>query len=325
MRRVRQHLISMTIHGVARKWYCLPCARCRTVHTAEGAACAPPRFLKSILATCALCVLIAPLIGALEYGQESPVDRLSVPFSDPSRPRLVKASLLNGGITVKGYEGKDVVVEARARGRDSSPREKPVKRTEGLRRLENTSTGLNVEEEDNVVSVDVGSINRPIDLVIQVPVSTSLKLGCVNDGDITVERVSGVIEVDNINGAVTLSDVSGAVLAHALNKDVKVTLVKVTPDKPMSFSSLSGDIDVTFPPDVKAKVNLKSDNGEIYSDFEIRLDPAARQPVVEEARGKGGKYRVRIENALNGVINGGGPEMQFKTFNGNIYLRKGQK
>jgi hypothetical protein len=237
----------------------------------------------------------------------------------------VKASLLNGGITVKGYEGKDVAVEARPRGRVSSQPEKPAKRTEGLRKLENTSTGLNVEEENNVVSVGVSSFNRPIDLVIQVPVDTSLKLGCINDGDITVEKVSGEIEVDNINGAVTLSSVSGAVLVHALNKDVKVSLVNVTPDKPMSFSSLNGDIDVTFPPDVKAKVNLKSDNGEIYSDFEIRLDPAARQPVVEETRGKGGKYRVRIENALNGLVNGGGPEIQFKTFNGNIYLRKGQK
>jgi hypothetical protein len=114
-------------------------ARSRTTYPAEGAMCASSRFLKNILATCALTVLISLWIGALAFGQESHVDRLSVPFSDPSRPRLVKASLFNGGITVKWYEGKDVVVEARARGHESSQQEKPAKRTEGLRKWENTS------------------------------------------------------------------------------------------------------------------------------------------------------------------------------------------
>ncbi len=38
----------------------------------------------------------------------------------------------------------------------------------------------------------------------------------------------------------------------------------------MSFSTMNGDVDVTMPGDVKARVKLKSDNGEIYSDFEVR-------------------------------------------------------
>ena len=45
--------------------------------------------------------------------QENQPDRVTVPFSDASRPRMVKCSLLNGAISVKGYEGKDVIVEAR--------------------------------------------------------------------------------------------------------------------------------------------------------------------------------------------------------------------
>lgn len=273
-----------------------------------------------------LFITVLPLwMGAFAYSQEGKPDRLTVPFSDPSRAHLVKVNLLSGGITVKGYEGKEVVIEARLQGGEPSREGKPAKKTEGLRRLENTATGLNVEEEDNVINVGVSSFNRTVDLTIQVPVTTSLKLGCVNDGDITVERVNGEIEVNNINGAVTLTNISGVVLAHALNHDVKVTLAKVTPDKSMSFSSLNGDIDVTFPPDIRAKVNMKSDNGEIYSDFEIRMDQTARQPIVEEARSKGGTYRVRIEKAIIGTINGGGPEIQFKTFNGSIYIRKGAK
>jgi DUF4097 and DUF4098 domain-containing protein YvlB len=45
-------------------------------------------------------------------------------------------------------------------------------------------------------------------------------------------------------------------------------------------------------------------------------------PVVEDGRSKGGKYKVKIDKTTVGSINGGGPDLDFKTFNGNIYIRK---
>ena len=137
-----------------------------------------------------------------------------------------------------------------------------------------------------------------------------------------VENISGEIEVNNINGGVKLTNVSGSVIAHALNQNVVVKLNKVTPDKSMSFSSLNGDIDVTLPADIKAKAKLKTDNGEIYSDFDIKIDPGSRQARDRRWPLDGGKYRVRIDKAMYGIINGGGPEFLFQTFNGNIYIRK---
>jgi len=144
----------------------------------------------------------------------------------------------------------------------------------------------------------------------------------VNGGDIVVDRISGEIEVNNVNGGVTLTNVSGSVIAHALNKNVVVKLEKITADKSMSFSSLNGDVDVTLPADTKARVKLKTDNGEIYSDFEVKMDASSQRPVVEDGRPNRGKYRVRIDHAMYGTINGGGPEFQFQTFNGNVYIRK---
>ena len=56
--------------------------------------------------------LIAP--GARAEAQaQSGNDRVSVALSDPSRPAFIKASAVNGSITVKAYEGKEVIVEAR--------------------------------------------------------------------------------------------------------------------------------------------------------------------------------------------------------------------
>jgi len=264
------------------------------------------------------------LIGTATLGQDIPSDRVSVPFRDPSRPGMVKVNLMTGGISVKGYDGKVVVVEARLRGGKSSKEERSDKKAEGLKRIEIATTGLTVEEEDNVVSVSTGPMGHTVDLTLQVPTATSLKLGCLNDGSIVVEKVEGEIEVNNLNGPVTLTSVSGVVVAHSLNGEVVTQMDKVTPDKSMSCSTFNGDIDVTLPPQTKANVKLESQNGNIYSDFEIGFDKTPRQPTVEDGRKEGGRYRIVFDKGVVGTINGGGPEIRFKTVNGNIHIRKGK-
>jgi len=241
---------------------------------------------------------------------------VSVNLSDPSRPAFIKASAVNGSITVKAYEGKEVIVEARERNEES---EKP---SGGPKRLRISTTGLTVEEENNEVRISTESYARTIDLTISVPVHTSVKLRAVNDGDITVTGIEGEIDVDDVNGAVTLNNISGSAVAHALNEHVHVTFTKVNPQKPMAFSSLNGDIDVTFPADLKANVSIRSDRGDVFSDFDVQLNASAPKQEVEDARGKGGKYRVKIDKTVHGTINGGGPEYQFTNFQGRIYIRK---
>jgi DUF4097 and DUF4098 domain-containing protein YvlB len=255
--------------------------------------------------------LLAPLAGA----QSSP-DRVSVNLSDPARPAFIKASMVNGGITVKAYEGKEVIVEARTRNEE---REKP---SGGPKRLNISTTGLSIEEENNEVRINTESYARTIDLTISVPMHTSVKLRAVNDGDITVTGIEGEIDVDDVNGAVTLNNISGSAVAHALNEHVHATFVKVNSQKPMAFSSLNGDIDVTFPADVKANVSIRSDRGDVFSDFDVQLQASAPKQEVEDGRGKGGKYRVKIDKTVHGTINGGGPEYQFTNFQGQIYIRK---
>lgn len=259
----------------------------------------------------AFLLLAVPCLQAQAGG-----DRIAVPLSDPSRPAKLEAHLLNGGITVKGTDGKEVVVEARARTRDSS-------RGEGsMKRLQINSTGLTVEEENNQVRVGVEAFQRNIDLEISVPRRTSLNLSVVNGGNIMVSDVEGEFDVNNTNGKVTLTNVAGSAMAHALNGRVLVTFTRVDPQKAMSFSSLNGTIDVTFPADLKANVSFSTDNGEVLSDFDVQMQATAPKQIVEDGRSKGGKYIVKIDKTVSGKINGGGPEIQFKNFNGNIYIRK---
>jgi hypothetical protein len=269
------------------------------------------------VATIAVVTLGLSAGRTLAQGQtQSGVDRIPVTLSDPSRPARVKVSMVNGGITVKGYEGKEVVVEARVRNRENARNEG------GPKRLAISTTGLSVEEENNEVNINTESYMHAIDVTVSVPVHTSLRLRAVNDGDIVVTGVDGELDVDDINGAVTLNNVSGSVVAHALNGHVHATLTKVDPQKAMAFSSLNGDIDVTFPADLKANVSIRSDQGDVFSDFDVQLQATAPQPVVEDSRRHGGKYRVKIDKTVRGTINGGGPEIQFRNFQGKIYIRK---
>ena len=276
------------------------------------------RFSSLVVAVPLLCVALAAAPARTQAQESSSPDRVAVTLTDPSRPALVKASLINGGITVKAYDGKEVIVEARARTRD---RESSRSESGNMKRIVVSSSGLSVEAENNEVHISTDSYMRPIDLIISVPVHTSLKLSAVNDGNIVVTGVDGELDVNDVNGSVTLSNVSGSAVAHALNGRLLATFTHVN-QKPMAFSSLNGDIDVTFPADLKANLSLKSDRGEIFSDFDVQVQASAPQQTVEDGRKDGGKYVVKIDKAVHGTIGGGGPEMQFTNFNGSIYIRK---
>jgi DUF4097 and DUF4098 domain-containing protein YvlB len=287
--------------------------------------------------------------GGLVPAQESAPERAVVPLSNPGKPALVEVETMRGAITIKGYDGKDVIVEARTREKviaqaregvapalaptpqeipappapaaraERAPKEKNAKAA-GMKLIPLSSSGLSIEEENNVVSINTESWKRAVDLVIQVPAACSLKLTSQNDGEIKVDNVSGEIEVENLNGSITLTNCSGTVVASTLNGEVSVGFVKVAPDKPMSFSTMNGDIDVTFPADLKATVRLKSERGDVYSDFDMTLKQDAAK--TEEPRREDGKYRISFDRSILGAINGGGPEIQFSTFNGDIYIRK---
>jgi len=249
-------------------------------------------------------------------GLAQTLDKVNVPLTDPARPAFVKVNLLNGTINVKGYEGKEVTVEAHVRGDHESSA-----RAGGMKRVPMTSTGLSVEEEDNKVNIGTSSYQRTIDVTVQVPYKSSLYLRTVNDGDINVSNVDGELDVNDVNGEVTMTHVSGSAVAHALNGKVLVTFDRVNPGKSMAFSSLNGDIDVTFPADLKATVSLSSDQGDVFSDFDIQVQTQAPK-MSDQGRREGGKYVVKVDKAVKGTINGGGQDIQFKNFNGSIYIRR---
>jgi hypothetical protein len=249
-------------------------------------------------------------------------EKITVAFTDPARPGKLTVSLMSGKIFVKGHDANNVIVETVAdKDDDDEDREERGKRA-GLRRIRNTASGLTIEEENNEMRIST-QMHHETALSIAVPVRTSLKLSLMNGEDIVVERVEGELEVNNMNGDVSVTNVAGTGIIHSANGNVKAHFSRVT-GKAMSFTTMNGDVDVALPADIKATVRLDSGHGDIYTDFPIEMLPTAMQSTVEDNRSKGGKYRIKMEKAMVGRINGGGVEYTLKTLNGDIHLRRYQ-
>ncbi|MGE4054375.1 MAG: DUF4097 family beta strand repeat-containing protein, partial [Vicinamibacterales bacterium] len=139
---------------------------------------------------------------------------------------------------------------------------------------------------------------------------------------VSIEGVDGDLEVNNMNGSITLTNVSGSVVAHSSNGDVVATVTRVSEGKAMAFTSFNGNIDVSLPSSAKASLHLRSTRGDVYTDFDLQA--IASKPVVRDSRQAGGRYRLELARAVEGTVNGGGPDFEFRTLNGNIYLRQGK-
>ena len=179
------------------------------------------------------------VMGPRSTAQQN-ADRVTVPLSDPPPgPALVKVRQDLGDITVKAYDGKEVIVVSKSNG-GFGPFRPPDSNGQGLHRIGDRG-GPAIEQENNVVSISSGMPPGNIDL--QVPRKTNLSLSTVN-GQINIEAVDGEIEANNTNGGVTLKDVSGSILAHSVNGRVTGSVKRTTPDKPMAFTSFNaGGVD----------------------------------------------------------------------------------
>jgi hypothetical protein len=260
-----------------------------------------------------ICLVMGGITAGLAQADEN---KLVIALSQPGKPGLLKVSLLNGSIKVTGYSGKEVVLSynGRENRRHANPDE-----SGGLRRLSANNVGLEAQEEGNTVTIKTSLMIKTVDLEIKVPHDFSVKLKTLNDGQIVVEDVNGEIDVDNLNGSIALQNVSGSASASTLNGNIIASFRKVNPNMPMAFSNLNGKIDVTLPPSAKFNAKLKSDNGDVFTDFDLTMDKEGK-PVEKINEGRGQK--IYLDKWLSGKINGGGPELLFKNFNGNIYIRK---
>lgn len=258
-----------------------------------------------------LIMLPALLLPQLLHAQ----DRVTVPLSNPGEPGKLNLGIIRGSISVTGHDGNEIVVEYEG---GQLKEDKPDTR-DGLKRISNNSAGFEITEKDNEVRISGASPKHDIDFTITVPRNFSLKLSAVNGGDITVENINGEIEISNVNGGINLQNVGGSAVLNTVNGSITATFDRVAENKPMAFSNLNGNIDVTLPANAGVSAKMKSEWGEVFTDFEMDI---RRNSDEVKSGTDSGVYKVSINNWIYGEINGGGPEYLFKSMRGDIYIRK---
>lgn len=275
--------------------------------------------MQKILTVGLVAVSVAGSVVLAAQGQG---ERVTVNFSDPARPGLLQVHMMEGSMTIRGADRRDVLIEAAASVKEAPSGGGGDQAASGLRRLTQRGS-FTVDEQANTMRMST-SQGRGGNYTIEVPRRTNLKLSLVNGDTITVDGVEGDIETSNVNGpSTTLTNISGSVVANATNGKILATISRVTAQKAMAFSALNGTVDVTLPASVKANVKLRSDQGDVFTDFDIQLTPK-EAPVVKDTRQSNGRYRIEVDRSLYGTINGGGPEFELRSFNENVYLRRGK-
>lgn len=298
-----------------------------------------------------LFLLTACLSGGALLAQGSS-QQITIPLSEPGKPYTLDAHLFHGFVKVSAYDGKDIVVDLiadsgrpekllvidgmRKNGKDnvvgmiedSGRPESPA--AGGMRKIGGGSFDFDAQEDHNNVTLSASQSHSLRGIRVKVPrTGGKLMLGSVenNGTGVTVDGVSGELEVNCVNGDVLLTDISGSAVVSTVNGRIKASFKSVKAETPMAFSNVSGLIDVTFPADQKANIKLKTDQGEIYTDFDAVIDKV--QPKVITTTPDDGRShhisRTSIENWVTGKINGGGPEIMMKTLSGNIFIRKAKQ
>ena len=265
--------------------------------------------------------MILSVIGYLAIAQNT--GDFVVPFSDPSKSGTLYVDIKTGSVTIKGTARKDVSVKYE-KDSDSDDNDHDHDRNnktnrEGLKRIGGGSMDIEASEYQNTVKVISENWSEGLKLIIEVPATINVKAKAYNDGDIEINNIIGDLELTNYNGSIEALAISGSVVAQTYNGDIKIVFDKLKPDTPLSYANYNGDIDVTFPSTLKATLKLKTKQGEIYTGFDA---PVQKSNPVQKTDSKSGAFKVVIDDWVKSDVNGGGPEITMKSYNGDIYVRK---
>lgn len=125
------------------------------------------------------------------------------------------------------------------------------------------------------------------------------------NGDVDVKGAKASVRVSTGNGRVNVTTTDGPVEARTGNGDIDVSMTQLRAKEDMSFSTGSGGVRVTLPAGYSGELEATTGNGELRSDFALKI------------QGRVNPRRIRA------TIGDGGPKLRLTTGNGRLEIRKG--
>ena len=208
--------------------------------------------------------------------------------------RLTVDGGANGGVRVTGWERNEVRVRARVWAGARSE-EWAAELLRGVE-LETSGGTLRARGPDRERRESWG-----VSWDVMVPLESDLSLE-TNNGGISVEGVSGLIDFDAANGGVSLVDVGGDVRGRTRNGGLEVMLAGSTwAGRGLDAETTNGGVEIAIPEGYSAELETGTVNGRVDLDF----------PVMVQGR---------IGRSLFTVLGDGGPVIRATTTNGSVRL-----
>jgi len=242
-------------------------------------------------------------------------------------PRKIVVDNLNGSIHVVAGQSNEIRLTARKQLRADSAGDAAKGQREVILDITQTENTVRFYVDGPFRCRDGGvhihedpGYTVKYDFDLKVRQDTAIDLKTINEGEITVEGVTGDYKLDNINGGIEMTDAAGSGKVYALNGKVRVTF-RSNPREKSSFGSLNGEVRVSFHGDLNADLRFKTFNGGVFTDYPVSYLP---QPVTAGER-RNGKFIYKSNEWTAARAGRGGPELSFDAFNGNIrILNQGQ-
>jgi len=266
-------------------------------------------------------------------------------FEKKSDKNALMVANINGSIKVEGYDGDKIMVEVNkeimAKTNDRLEKGKNEiqlgvidladtlilyvkgscsdfgRRNQRYHRNERAGKGWNYNWSGWGNDKDCKEEYRYLmNFTVKVPYGIHLALSTINDGDITVEKVSGGLYADNINGSIKLTEISGATNVSSINGDIDLEYNR-NPSLPCRYYALNGDINIHVKKGLGASVSFESFNGNFYTNVEtIESLPVE---IEKKPRKNGVEYKI---NGNRYKVGSGGVYLDIETFNGDAYLKE---
>lgn len=283
------------------------------------------KIILPFLAGMALCCLQMPLV-AQHYSEH--ISKEFKPLKDAAATTLFIYNI-DGFVKVQGYNGDKVVLEMdETISADDNTTLETGKKEFKL--------GFDQRNDSIIAYIAAPFDSRPcqncrcnndrnieyryhVDYTVKVPFAMNLHISTVNNGDIAINDVSGVLHVNNVNDKITIINASGTTYAHTVNGDVTVNYLKNPPEQ-SSYYTINGNIRVNFQSDLSADLQFKSMHGDFFTDFpDAQLLPVT---TTKKQEGKNGSIVYKIGKKMAVRFGKGGKVFQFETLNGNVYIKK---
>ena len=198
----------------------------------------------------------------------------------------------NGSVTVEGWDRPQAEVRITTRGNTDS------QKVLSAIKSENGSLSLDTKGLSNGENVSV---------VIKVPGTLGVVKLISENGAIKVSHLSGSISIEAENGVVRLDDVSGVESVKTENGVIKAQMNSMPKDRPVTFETENGKIELIFGEDFNANIEASTERGFLNVDDELDIAVQSSRDLGKRASGKVGK---------------GGPPLTIRTENGGISLSR---